>query len=139
MKAEMKTTQKSYFGAPKCFEPVIMIYSHFRVIPLAKSENLSIKPSNCLDQSHNSVMLIKHPFDPASCPPWPIRTPNHNPKKGSDCNESVFVWCVLWASTSNGIINVQVVKSQFVILQVLNYLSILVIYYFIYNSFKISE
>ena len=57
-------------------------------------------------------------------------------KKGWDCNESVFVWCVLWASTSNGIINVQVVKSQFVILQVLNYLSILVIYYFIYNSFK---
>ena len=65
-----------------------------------------------------------------------LQTQNPTRKKGSDCNESVFVWCVLWASTSNGIINVQVVKSQFVILQVLNYLSILVIYYFIYNSFK---
>ena len=84
-------TRNHNLGSPKCLEPVTMIYSHFRAISLAKSENLSDKPSNCLDQSHDSVLPIKHPFDLASCPPGPMRTPNPNPKKGSDCNESVFV------------------------------------------------
>ena len=83
VKAEWKFLPKNHIlVAPKCLEPVIMIYSRFRAISLAKSENLSSKPSDCLDQSHDSVLPIKQPFDLSSCQPGPIRTPNPTPKKG---------------------------------------------------------
>ena len=96
----------------------------------------TVRPS--IERFDSVAMLLWPSIRPSAA--WnPTCNQSRTTKKGWDCNESVFVWCVLWASTSNGIINVQVVKSQFVILQVLNYLSILVIYYFIYNSFKISE